>query len=408
MSDASSEFLALLSEAAEIGVPFKAVLSKPRENGSVKKITYSPYKSKSGVLIKEESLAGNGKMISKNYTPDELCSRVSDNLLHFMQGNITVGDASAQYMISKKGREGFIGGSSVRKILQSGSLSLENTAHNRQKNYFFDGSEKWLYELGISDHDGRIHDKKRAKFREIERFTELLDDVYSKLPSTGRLNVCDLCCGKSYLSFAIYEYLTAVKKREVRMLCADLKADVINFCADAAMRIGCEGMIFKSGDVSENVIYDDAFGGEKVHLVVSLHACDTATDIVLRRAVKLDADLILSTPCCHHYLNGRLTGCRELSFITSHSMLSQKLTDAVTDGLRAKMLEIEGYSVETVELIDPEETPKNVMIRASKKKSRIGREVLLREYNDIVSFFKLEGSYYDIYSSFSSSSPSQS
>ncbi|MCD7711242.1 MAG: SAM-dependent methyltransferase [Firmicutes bacterium] len=399
MSETAAEFVSLLCEAASSGADFKATLSKPCAGGEIIKVTYSPFESGAGAMIKEETLFRDGKMATKNYRKGELFAALEDKIAHFSQGNLMLCGVSAQYMKSKKGRETIVGAAGVRSAISSGNLPRISSQHDRKKNYFFDGSESWLRVLGVSDGDGRVHDKKRAKFREIERFTELLDDKYQSLPKTGVLNVCDLCCGKSYLSFAVYEYLTAVRGREVKMLCADLKADVIKFCSDAARKIGCGGMIFSAADVSDDKLYSDVFGGEHVHLVVSLHACDTATDIVLRRAASLGADLILSTPCCHHYLNGKLGGCGELEFITSHSMLSQKLTDAVTDGLRVKMLEIEGYSGETVELIDPEETPKNVMIRAVRKKSRRERDARVREYNAAIEFFALGGSYYDIYSS---------
>ncbi len=176
------------------------------------------------------------------------------------------------------------------------------------------------------------------------------------------------------------------------MIGVDRKTDVIAYCEDVARKIGADGLSFVAADVSDDDVYK-RFGGV-VDLVVSLHACDIATDIVLRRTVKLGARVILSTPCCHHELYGKLRA-PELSFITSHSMLSQKLNDAVTDGLRVKMLEAEGYKTSTVELIDPDETPKNVMIRAVKARGRDERRI--SEYNAIVDFLGIGGSYYDIY-----------
>ncbi len=183
------------------------------------------------------------------------------------------------------------------------------------------------------------------------------------------------------------------------MLCVDRKRDVMEFCKGVSEQIGAEGLIFKTADIADDAVYDAAFGeNARTDLVVSLHACDTATDLVLRRAVTMGARVILSTPCCHHELNGKIK-CQELSFLTSHSMLSRKLTDAVTDGLRVMMLEAEGYRASTVELIDPDETPKNLMIRAVKRR-RFGetdRAKKTAEYNDAIAFLGLDGSYYDIY-----------
>ena len=182
------------------------------------------------------------------------------------------------------------------------------------------------------------------------------------------------------------------------MLAVDRKADVISYCRRVANDVGADDLHFVAADIADESVYDEAFGaGTAVDLTISLHACDIATDLVLRRAVKMRSRVILSTPCCHHELYGKIKS-EPLSFITSHSMLSQKLTDAVTDGLRVKMLEVEGYRVETVELIDPDETPKNVMIRARLRKSHgYDRRRLTDEYNAIIDFLGLFGSYYDIY-----------
>ena len=215
--------------------------------------------------------------------------------------------------------------------------------------------------LDVSDETGRIKDKKQSKFRQINRFLELIRDCLGHLPSEGTLRICDLCCGKSYLSFAAYHYFANVLGRSVCMTGVDLKPDVVEYCNSVAKRLGFDGLEFICGDVGK---YDTE---DHVHLVISLHACDIATDLVLNRAVAWGTDVILSTPCCHHEMNHTLN-CEALSFIADHSMLRQKLCDAATDALRLKRLEANGYAVCTMELIDPEETPKNIMLRALKKR----------------------------------------
>ena len=176
------------------------------------------------------------------------------------------------------------------------------------------------------------------------------------------LRVCDLCCGKSYLSFAAYHYFTEVLGRDVKMTGVDLKPDVVAYCNEVAKKLGFAGLEFLHGDVNK---YEC---DEHVHLVISLHACDIATDFVLNKATQWQADVILSTPCCHHEMNHTIE-CEALSFIAEHSMLRQKLCDAATDALRLKRLEACGYSVCALELIDPEETPKNIMLRALKRRN---------------------------------------
>ena len=173
---------------------------------------------------------------------------------------------------------------------------------NREKHYFFqDGEyEPFLYHLGISDKTGRVYDKKRAKFRQINRFLQIIEDIYPALPQNGTLYVCDLCCGKSYLTFAAYRYLTKAHNRTVDICGMDRKEDVIALCRDTAQALGYDGMHFICGDIN------DYHPPHAPHLVLSLHACDIATDVVLYHAQRLGAGVILSTPCCQHELAAQL------------------------------------------------------------------------------------------------------
>ena len=269
-------------------------------------------------------------------------------LTDYSQTNIVAAAGQCEIKISKKGKI-FISD----KISYSGKV--ETSSHDKEKKYLLSGAN-FLFPLGISDESGRIHDKKQSKFRQINRFIEHLDDVYECLPREGDLTVCDLCCGKSYLTFAVYYYLTDIKKRSVKMYGVDLKSDVIEYCSGVASKLGYKDLEFICADIT-------TFDVGRPDLVISLHACDIATDIVLGYAIKHSARVILSTPCCHHEMAKQLD-CKELSFISEYSMLKQKLCDAATDSLRCLMLASNGYSVEALELIDPEDTPKNLLIRA--------------------------------------------
>ncbi len=281
------------------------------------------------------------------------------------------------------------GGSCTVLISSSGAMHIKNNIknapaaeirqHDSEKHYILNEKSAYpfLYLLGISDENGRVFDKKRAKYRQINRFLEIIGDIYDKLPQ-GRLILCDLCCGKGYLTFAVYWYLTEKMGRTADMYGVDLKSDVIAECSDFAQRLGFTGLHFIHGDA-----YNFTPPGRPA-LVISLHACDTATDIVLAGAVKQEAEVILSTPCCHHELNSQID-CPPLAFITEHSILRQKLCDAATDALRTLRLQAEGYDAAAIELIDPDETPKNVLLRAVRNKKNLTagmKEALLKEYED--------------------------
>ncbi len=301
-----------------------------------------------------------GRVSQKNLRENELNGELSTLIPLYSQINLITDGGEAEYKRSKKGASVIIGENKVRAALaldNGGDISMLN----RKKSYALSGGEAFLCHLGISDKNGRVHDKRQAKFRQINHFIEALENIYYALPSDGKITVFDLCCGKSYLSFAVYYYLTEIKKREVYMLGVDQRAEVIDFCNGIARVSGFSGMEFVCDDV-KNTPKD-----MHPHLLISLHACDIATDVVLDCGIMLGAEVILSTPCCHKYLNDKVIA-PELSFVTSHPQIRNKLCEALTDGLRAQKLRANGYSVTLCELTDPENTPKNTLIRAIRAK----------------------------------------
>ena len=287
----------------------------------------------------------------------------SDLLLSELDGyrqmNIMSSGGSVEAKISSKGKLAVIG-----KI--SGGEPICAADHDKKKKHILYEGRKYdfLVALGVSDSEGKIFDRHRAKFRQIDRFLQYIEDIYSHLPKSEELYVLDLCCGKSYLTFAAYWFLTEIKGRRVRMTGADLKADVIGFCSQISSDLGYDGLSFECCDITRFVPI------RRPDMVLSLHACDIATDIVLTTAAKLGAEVILSTPCCHHQMFSQLGSSSELGRLLApvmeHSLLKQKVCVALTDALRCKRLEASGYSVDVTELIDPENTPKNLMIRAVK------------------------------------------
>ena len=352
----------LIDKAAAQGLLKKVVLSKLSDAQTIK--TTLTVRSIGGrICLQAESLHTDNKAKHKNLEIGDL-----DALLSLIstagQINILTTLGDAQYLTAKSGKATLQGGQALLQKLEQSTPQAPTVAtlfNNREKQYILSGNEPFLIKLEISDKNGRVHDKKRAKFRQINRFLELVRDIEDKLPAQGTLRICDLCCGKSYLSFAVYHYFAVIRGRKVHMTGVDLKEDVIDFCSSTARDLGFDGLEFLCGDVGKYHTDDP------VHLVVSLHACDIATDLVLSRALAFKADVILSTPCCHHALSPALA-CPQLDFIAKHSILRQKLCDAATDALRLKILEAHGYTTAAMELIDPEETPKNVLLRGIRKK----------------------------------------
>ncbi len=357
----------------------KVVLSKPDANDEIKSVL-TPVMISSIKALQIETFSKDNKAYHTNIR-DNFSKEISKVLEKYSQINVitTVGDC--QFMRSKGGKETLIGNKKVISKLQGTIVETsEIKNNNNQKNYILSGNEEFLIKLGISDQNGRIRDKMQSKFRQINKFIEHIDAIRDKLP-IDEINIYDLCCGKSYLSFAVYHYFKNVLKMNVKMVCVDLKVDVIEYCQNVAERIGFSEMEFVCDDIIKYEMKN------KPNLVISLHACDIATDIVLNKASENGADVILSTPCCHHELNHTLN-CKTLEFVSKHSMLRQKMCDALTDALRLMKLEGEGYRVDALELIDPEDTPKNILLRAIKKKSFDTKkaEELKNEYEKTLNF----------------------
>ena len=338
----------------------KSVCSKPSDKTLVK--TVITLKSIGGEpALQAELFHKDNKATHKNFPLSAISAEaLAEFLSDYMQINLICEGADCEYRLSSSGKSVVINDKKVERALAAATAaSSDFEGNNRRKKYILDGSEPFLRRLGVADENGRVYDKKQAKFRQINRFLEIIRDAEDKLPSDS-IRICDLCCGKSYLSFAAYHYFSVVRGMKVSMSGVDLKSDVVEHCNEVARDLGFDGLEFICMDIND---YNPS---ELPSLVISLHACDIATDIVLQKAAEWQTDVILSTPCCHHELNHTIK-CKPLSFVTEHSMLRQKLCDAATDALRLKRLEANNYSCVAVELIDPEETPKNILLRAIKK-----------------------------------------
>ena len=371
LTDVSTELFNLISLASKKRFLKKAVFSKCVDKETIR-ATATLFEHGGEIMIQVETLRKDGKALHKNLAvgDSELCEIIEQ----FSQINLIGDGADAEYRKSKSGSETIIGEKKFLNAVENYGKKVEIKAHNRAKAYAFDGSEPFMFELGISDKNGRVYDKKQAKFRQINRFTEHIAEIYKYLPSEGELNVLDLCCGKSYLSFAVYHYLTITMNRKVNMVGIDLKKDVIEFCSRTAENLGYSGLKFYTCNI------DDYEYKMPVHLVVSLHACDIATDIVLTKAIQLSAKVILSTPCCQKELLQNLD-TDEFAFVTKYPMLKKKLCDALTDAMRLERLSAHGYDVTALELTDPDDTPKNILLRAVKKGN--GNEEAIAEYQKL-------------------------
>lgn len=353
-----NDFIQEFTESVQNNTFIELVLSRPWRDGRAddelaEKITARRIDLKSGRVIqltRHEPRRDTHENIALENVAD-VVSRLFGS--RFRNGHLFTTDADIT---------GKVKGESVRVARRNPSKVAVDATHNRQKQYLIpDGTPcPFLIDVGVMTAEGRVRAARYDKFRQINRFLEFVADVYESLPETGPIRVVDFGCGKSYLTFAVHHLLTAVMGREVDIVGLELKADVVAHCQDIANRLACQGLRFVAGDMST---WEP---DEAVHLTVSLHACDTATDVALARSVTWDADVILSVPCCHHDVAAQLKRSF-LAPVQRHGILHERLAELLTDGLRAAILEQHGYGTQVLEFIDMEHTQRNLLIRAVRR-----------------------------------------
>jgi SAM-dependent methyltransferase len=323
----------------------RAVLSKPRDRTLPTKVTVDPVDLRGETAFRFTSQLPD-RATHENLVADAARERLGVLLSDYRQGLLQTPEADWQVLGEKV-------------LRRPPTRAAASRAHDRQKEYLLpEGTPvPFLVELGVMTPDGTVRKSRYDKFRQVNRFLELVDDVVSSLKPTGTLRVVDFGCGKSYLTFAIHHLLTEVRGRDVEITGLDLKADVIEACSTFARRAGLSGLSFEQGDIASF----EAGGG--VDLVVSLHACDTATDEALAQAVRWQADAILAVPCCQKEAYGQLESSL-LAPLLRHGLAKERFAALVTDTLRAQLLELNGYRAQLVELVPLEHTQKNVLIRA--------------------------------------------
>ena len=296
------------------------------------------------------------KVLHSNHSAADVKKKIIDYMTEdFKQAQINMTDAAATILSSKSK-------TLTCKYKKAGQLKVQrDLSHNRTKKYIIQEGKPvaFMIDLGVMGQDGKIIRTRYDKFRQINRFLEYIEDILPKLDKERELTIIDFGCGKSYLTFAMYYYLKELKGYNIRIIGLDLKADVIEHCNELRTRYGYDKLDFYVGDIAT---YKDV---DKVDMVVTLHACDTATDYALAKAVKWGAEVILSVPCCQHEAN-RTIKSDIVSPVMDYGILKERMAAIVTDAARAKLLTANGYDTQILEFIDMEHTPKNLLIRAVK------------------------------------------
>lgn len=356
MSDLQSLFTDCLNETL-----IRVILSNPSSKDGVIKICARPVLKNKSLLFQIEEYTKT-QVFHKNltagdagsYLTGKLSSDASSQTAEFKNALVETKSFTANVLVSKKGTI------TIKKKMNASTKQPKiSLSHNRKKKYIIEEGipVPFLIDLGVMTQNGSIVNAHYDKFRQINRFLEYIEDILPSLPTGRELRILDFGCGKSYLTFAIYYYLKVLKGYPVRITGLDLKEDVIRHCNELAVKYGYDKLEFLCGDIA---YYD---GCSQVDMVVTLHACDTATDYALAKAVGWGAKVILSVPCCQHELNKQMKNDL-LSPVLHYGILKERMAALMTDGLRAQILEANGYRTQILEFIDMAHTPKNLLIRA--------------------------------------------
>lgn len=354
------------------------VLKEGAGPGKVLKVRVRPVMLKGGMVFQAEELTEK-QAFHRNLTKEEGVPY----LLGLLEGGFKQAEAEsvkgqARVMVGKKGTVTVKVKKNQQKIVAAPNVA----SHNRQKRYILEEGKPvaFLEDLGVMTADGKVIRSRYDKFRQINRFLEFIEDILPRLDKSRENVIIDFGCGKSYLTFAMYYYLHELRGYEVRIIGLDLKQDVIDRCNRLSEAYGFDKLKFYHGDIAS---YD---GVDHVDMVVTLHACDTATDYALEKAVKWDASVILSVPCCQHELNKQMDN-ELLRPVFQYGLIKERMAALYTDALRAEILENRGYRTQILEFIDMEHTPKNILIRAVKQG---GPKDNRKEIEDILQFLGTE------------------
>ena len=357
------------------------VISGARGGGDFIKIKVRPVMIRDSLYF-QVSRYTDKQVFHENMTAEDALETLSGWILHdFRQAQIRMQDEMVTVLVSKKGK-------ATVKSKKAACIETQNLEHNRKKQYIIEEGTAvpFMIDLGVMTESGKIIRTRYDKYRQINRFLEFMEDILPELPTDRTVHIIDFGCGKSYLTFAMYYYLKVLKHYDIRITGLDLKQKVIEDCQALADRYGYDGLQFLCGDIA------DYNGTDEVDMVVTLHACDTATDYALYKAVKWHASVILSVPCCQHELNRKMQ-CETLSGAFQYGLIKERTAALMTDAMRGQLLEMKGYKTQLLEFIDMEHTPKNILIRGVKSKGllpKAARKQQMENYQKCRDFFGAE------------------
>jgi len=356
----------------------QVIISKPLVDKDIKKIQVRPVSIQDKIMYQEARYSDN-KVYHDNLCAADMVKKLCGYMIEarFGQFEAEAIDKSVRILTNKKGTINI----KIKKKTSDSQIATP-PSHNRNKNYILQDGEPvdFLIALGVQSDNGKVVKAKYDKFRQINRYLEFVRDILPSLQGKEVIKIVDFGCGKSYLTFALYYFLKIQNNFSVDIIGLDLKKDVIDTCNKLKDKLGYNELKFMQGNIK------DYNGREEVDMVVTLHACDTATDYAIEKAIKWNASVIMTVPCCQHELNKQMksSNVKELESVLKYGLIKERMAALITDAYRGNCLEQAGYDVQIMEFIDMEHTPKNILIRAVKKGRKIvGRNAAKCEADNI-------------------------
>ena len=346
----------VLNEQEDI---IKISISSPfSKDEEFNKITVRPVIIKKSLCFQAERFKNN-QVFHLNLSAEDFLNWMNDIFKKYTQICFFKGGETVTFTVNKNGK--------IKKTVSKNNLQkkLNSAENNRKKEYIFNEGENIpaLVDLGVFTPDFKIVKSKYDKFKQINRFIEIVNDAFTN-DNNENITILDFGCGKSYLTFIIYYYFAEVKKKNVKIIGYDLKKDVVENCNKIAEKYGYDNLKFVVSDVTKDTLYN-----EHIDMVISLHACDTATDFALNYAIKKNVKYIFSVPCCQHEVNKSIKKGGDFDILLKHGLIKERMSALLTDSIRASVLEDMGYSVDVLEFVDFSHSPKNIMLRAKKTKN---------------------------------------
>lgn len=347
---------------------YQIIISSPRSRDGAFKIKIRPILIK-GELVFQEAVYQGTQVFHTNREKEDMCRKI----LIYMEQDFKqlAGESTSERVTVLTSKKGKCTIKTVRKVKedQESANRMPVLAHNRSKRYILQEGTPipFLVELGVQTKEGAVVRSRYDKWRQINRYLEFVEDILPILPKNQEIRIVDFGCGKSYLTFALYYYLHELKGYDISVTGLDLKKDVIAHCSKLAAKYGYQKLKFRQGDIAE---YKDE---SRVDMVVTLHACDTATDYAIKKAVDWEAKVIFAVPCCQHEINKQIEN-EFLAPVLKYGLIKERMSALLTDAIRAELLREMGYDTQILEFIDMEHTPKNILIRAVRSKKSEAQE----------------------------------